>query len=114
VAALIVWGVSQAANAELLMQAAEGEEPTEITFAWVAGFALLAALLGWGVLALLERFTPHALKIWTIVAVVIFLASLSAPYTSDASSATQNWLALMHLAVAAVLIPGLYRTGRAD
>lgn len=73
----------------------------------VALTALLAALLGWALLHLLERHTTRARRIWTVTAGVIALLSLAGPPTSGASAAATTTLVAMHVAVAAVLIPTL-------
>ncbi|MGW6461820.1 DUF6069 family protein [Streptomyces sp. NPDC055078] len=70
--------------------------------------ALLAALAGWGLLAALERLrVRRARAVWTGVAVAVLAVSFL-PLTGDGmDGGTRAALALMHLAVAAVLIPGL-------
>ncbi|MFZ0168839.1 MAG: DUF6069 family protein [Candidatus Dormiibacterota bacterium] len=75
----------------------------------VVGASLTSSLLGWGLLALLERRTDRARMIWSRAAVVTLLASLSLPLSAGANISSKAALALMHLAVAAVLIPGLRR-----
>lgn len=75
----------------------------------VVGAGLTASLLGWGFLTLLERRTPRARTIWSRIAIVVLLVSLSLPLSAGANISTKAVLALMHLAVAAVLIPGLRR-----
>lgn len=74
--------------------------------------ALLAALLGWALLHLLERHTPRARRIWTVSAGVIALLSLAGPLTSGASAAATATLVAMHVVVAAVLIPTLPGSAR--
>lgn len=83
-----------------------GRAPAEITLPLVLVTALAASLAGWGLLALLERLTPRARTIWTAtaVALVVSFAPLLGPGTPTASRIV---LALMHLAVAAILIPAL-------
>jgi hypothetical protein len=66
--------------------------------------SLIASLLGWALLALLERRTDLARAIWTGVALVVVLLSLGAPLTGGITTAAAVTLTLMHLAVAAVLI----------
>ena len=62
-------------------------------------------------LAALERLTPHARLIWLVLALVGLAASLSMPLGgTGVSSGNRAVLVLMHVAVAAVLIPVLYRT----
>jgi hypothetical protein len=81
----------------------------------VADTSLVAALAGWGLLALLERFTARPRTIWTAIAVLVGLLSLAGPLSTLASTTAANALALalMHLAVAAVLIPILAGTSPA-
>lgn len=55
---VIVWVIGNAAGAELEVVQKAGEDPTKVTIGAVIGFALVAALLGWGFLALLEKFAP--------------------------------------------------------
>lgn len=71
---------------------------------------LVACLAGWGLLAILERRTDRAGRIWTIAATVAFVLSLT-PLVFGPDTATSTGIALgvMHLAVAAVLIPLLPR-----
>jgi hypothetical protein len=45
--------------------------PMEITIGAVIVASALASLLGWGLLALLERFTARAVTIWPVAAVLI-------------------------------------------
>ncbi|MFD7460498.1 MULTISPECIES: DUF6069 family protein [unclassified Streptomyces] len=86
----------------------DGEQTLDIGAVPVAAVALLASLSGWGLLAALERFgARHARAIWTGVAGVVLAASFL-PFIGDGmDGGTRISLALMHLAVAAVLIPGL-------
>jgi Family of unknown function (DUF6069) len=86
-----------------------------ITPALVAGTSLVAALAGWGLLALLERFSARPRTIWTAIAVLVALLSLAGPLSTIASTTVANGLslALMHLAVAAALIPSLAATASA-
>src|SRR5215218_7560286 len=89
-AALAVWLVTDPLlGVDLAAPTRPGsEELQSITPALFAGTSLVAALAGWGLLA------------------------LAGPLSTIASTTVANglWLALMHLAVAAVLIPGLAAT----
>jgi hypothetical protein len=79
----------------------------------VAGMALGAALLGWALLAVLERFTSRAGRVWTITAVAVLLLSFAMPFNSGEADPSAKWsLLVMHLAVGAVLIPLLSRSSR--
>lgn len=90
----------------------------------VAVASIVASLVGWGLIAVLERLTTHARGAWLILALVALAGSLVMPLSgTGVSVANRAVLVLMHLAVAAVLLPVLYRTsvprttdavGRAD
>ncbi len=47
---------------------------------------MIASLLGWLLLALLERSTPHARLIWTAIALVALAASLALPPLAAAAT----------------------------
>jgi Family of unknown function (DUF6069) len=108
-APVLVWVVARIAGADLSV-ALSGQPPMPITLPAVIITALLAALAGWALLAVLERFTGRARLLWTAVAALVLLVSLSGPLTVAASGGTKLTLVLMHLAVGVVLIPGLRAT----
>ena len=68
------------------------EELQSITPALVAGTSLVTALAGWGLLALLERFTARPRTIWTAIAVLVGLLSLAGPLSTIASTTVANGL----------------------
>lgn len=75
--------------------------------------ALLGGLLGWGVLAVLERFTARPRTLWLVVAPIGLLLSLGGPLSGDGVDPSDRLvLVAMHLAVAAVVVPLLLRTAR--
>ncbi|MEU9225605.1 DUF6069 family protein [Streptomyces massasporeus] len=87
---------------------ADGEKTLDIGAAPVAVVALFASLSGWGLLAALERFgARRAHAIWTAVAGAVLAVSFLPLLGDGMDGGTRASLALMHLAVAAVLIPGL-------
>jgi len=116
-AALAIWLVTDPLlGVDLAAPTRPGsQELMSITPALVAGTSLVAALAGWALLALLERYTARPRTIWTAIAVLVGLLSLAGPLSTIASTTAANGvsLALMHLAVAAVLIPGLAATAPA-
>ena len=115
-AALGVWLVTDPLlGIDLTGPTAPGSEQLQpITPAKVAGGSLIAALAGWALLALLERFTARARTIWTAIALLVALLSLAGPLSILASTeASVLALALMHVVVAAVLIPILAGTSPA-
>lgn len=106
-ASVLVWLVADPLLGHRL-RIVDGEQTLDIGAAPVAVVALLASLVGWGLLAVLERFGAwRARAIWTGVACAALAVSFL-PLTGDGmDGGTRVPLALMHLAVAAVLIPGL-------
>jgi hypothetical protein len=75
----------------------------------IAVFTLVFALLGWGALALLERHTRRARAIWTALAGAVLVLSLVPIAVEQATGDTKVLLVLIHVAVAAVLIPAFRR-----
>ncbi|MFF0446249.1 DUF6069 family protein [Streptomyces sp. NPDC004609] len=108
-APVLVWLVADPVLGRRL-RITDGEQTLDIGAVPVVLFALPAALAGWGLLAALERFgVRRARAVWTGVAVAVLALSFL-PLTGDGmDGGTRAALALMHLAVAAVLIPGLRR-----
>jgi hypothetical protein len=110
-AAVAIWAVAIAAGADLSVSFGPGQPIQKITVVNVVVAALVGSLAGWGLLALLSRFTAKARAIWTVTAIVAALLSLGGPLSTIASAGTKAWLVAMHLAVATVLIVVLRRTG---
>jgi Family of unknown function (DUF6069) len=106
VAAVLVWVVGEPLLGYDMVIKAEGQEPQDLGASAIIMFSLFFSLLGWALLALLERVTPRARLIWTVVALVVLAVSLFFPlFTIEASGGTKVVLTLAHVAVAAVLIP---------
>jgi hypothetical protein len=105
VAAVLVWVVGEPLLGNDMIIKAEGQEPQDLGASAMVMFSLFFSLLGWALLALLERVTSRARLIWTIVALVFLAVSFLPPLTIEASGVTKVVLALAHVAVAAVLIP---------
>ena len=86
-------------------------EPVDIGPLNVGLASALPSLLGWALLAGLERLTPRAHRIWLVAALVGLAASLATPLAgTGVGTANRMVLVLMHLAVPAVVISALYRT----
>lgn len=113
IAALAVWVIAVPILGEHLTIRFGAAAPETIGIGLVAGASLLGSLCGWGLLALLERRTSRARAIWTGVAAIVALVSLSLPLTAGTTTSAKIALALTHVAVAAVLIPALRRTSSA-
>lgn len=107
VAALVVWAVAVTTTEGPQILAAG--EPQDVGPVAVALTALLAALAGWGTLALFERRLRHARRHWTTLSVVVMLASLAGPISSGVDATGTTTLVLLHLVVGTVIIIGLRR-----
>jgi Family of unknown function (DUF6069) len=109
-AAVAIWVVATAAGADLTVSFGPGQPIQKVTVVNVVVAALVGSLAGWGLLALLRRFTAKARAVWTVTAIVAALLSLAGPLSAIASAGTKVSLVAMHLAVATVLIAVLRRT----
>jgi hypothetical protein len=79
----------------------------------VVGASLAASLLGWLLLAMLERRTPHARTLWTTITLVALAASLALPLAAATTTSAVAGLIVMHLTVGAAVIPAMARTAGA-
>jgi hypothetical protein len=79
----------------------------------VIGVTVAASLLGWLLLALLERRTPHARLLWTTIALAALAASLALPLAVATTTSAVAGLVVMHATVGAAVIPAMARTARA-
>ena len=107
-AALVGWAIlGPLAGIELVAQ--QGSR-IEVNAVYVFVTSAVAAFAGWGLLAILERRTRNARNVWTVVAVIICLTSLSGPLDGGIGIGAKLGLASLHLIVGAVVIIGLRRT----
>ena len=112
VAALLVFGVASIIT-DVRTPAMNGRASQDLNALFVILMSGVPALLGWGLLALLEKFTAKAVIVWRIIAAVVLLLSLAGPFTGT-SITTDNrlWLAAMHVTVGVVLIGLLPGAGK--
>lgn len=106
-AALAAWSVGALAGADYWLTDATGTARVDIPA--VVGTTVVVALLGWGLLALLERVASWGRTAWTVVAVGVLALSMVPIGLVEATASTRIGLTLAHLAVAAVLIPAFTR-----
>lgn len=109
-AALAVWAVADPLAGVDLRVAADGEVMS-IGAGMVAAAAAVAAGAGWALLEVLERVTARARPVWLSLALAVFAVSMPGPLDGVTTGAVVS-LAAMHVAVAAVLIPGLAAASR--
>jgi hypothetical protein len=79
----------------------------------VIGVTVAASLLGWLLLALLERRTAHARLLWTTIALAAVAASLALPLAVATTTSAVAGLIVMHVTVGAAVIPAMAHTARA-
>ncbi len=108
-AAVAVWAIEVPLLGIRLETQFGNAAPQGVGIAAVVVSSLAGSLAGWGLLALLERRFARARAIWTGIAIAVLLASFSLPLSAGTTTSTKVALAMMHLAVAAVLIPTLRR-----
>ena len=109
-AALAVWAIAvPVLGVHLLIRFGTGAAQT-VSPGLVVAASLMGSLLGWGLLVALERRTSRARSIWTAVAIVALLVSLSLPLSVAITPQAKVLLSAMHVAVAGVLIVTLRRT----
>jgi len=81
----------------------------EIGLGAIVFISAAATLLGWGLLAVLERFLRRARLVWTVIAVLVLLVTF-APLTGSMSGGGRSTLVGLHLAVGVPLIAAFYRS----
>jgi len=108
-AAVAIWAIEVPLLGIRLRTQYGNAAPQSVGIDSVVLSSLAASLVGWGLLAILERRFARARAIWTGIAIAVLLASLSVPLSAGTTTTAKVSLAMMHLAVAAVLIPTLRR-----
>jgi uncharacterized protein DUF6069 len=78
----------------------------------VIGVTAAATLLGWLLLALLERHTARARRLCTTIALVALAASLALPLAAATTTSAIAGLIAMHLTAGAAVIPAMAHTAR--
>jgi hypothetical protein len=110
-ATLVLWVIeSPLLGIDLMARPTPGAAATVVGPPAIVITTLVVGLVAWALLAILERFTSSARRIWTIVAVVALLVSLLGPVGGGVSTSAVIGLVCMHLAAAAVLITLLPRS----
>lgn len=114
VAAVVWWAVVEyAVGLDLKAPISGGAPQMDVGVVQVIVSSLFAGLAAWALLALLERFVGPARTMWTVIAVVMLLLSLGAPFSgTGVTTGNRLSLAAEHILVGAILIVGLYRTAR--
>lgn len=107
VVTLAVWLLGHLAGADYWITDSQGT--VRIDALVTTEVTVVLGLVGWGVLALLERLTRYGTTIWSVLAAVVVVASMIPIVLVEATTATRVALAAVHLAVGAVLVPAFVR-----
>lgn len=111
VANAVIWTVASGFGVDF--QLADSTGRAVVTLPVTIAFTLLFALLGWGTLALMERFVRRARTAWTALATAVLLLSFVPIFLEQATTGTKISLCLIHATVAAVIVPVMRRGARA-
>lgn len=107
VATALAWVVASLAGVELTASQ-PGMDAVPIGIVNVAASVLLFGGLGWLARAVLDRFAKRrAVLVWRIGAGAVFVLEWFPVILTDATWGTKAFLAVLHLIVAAILIPVL-------
>jgi hypothetical protein len=111
VGALLLWVVNDP-WADIDLAVRQGDATQHIGSAAVMVTALIAGLVAWGLLALLERTVRRPARTFRITALIVLVLSLAGPLGSGVGTSSRLVLLGMHLTVGTALIIGL--PGRRD
>jgi hypothetical protein len=113
-AAAIAWAVEAPLLGIRLTVRFGAMAPQTVVAGQVVGAALVAGLLGWLLLAALSRRAAGARTgtVWAGVALLVLAVSLALPLAAATTTSAAVGLVVLHLVVAAVVIPGLASTAR--
>lgn len=109
----LLWAAAQSLGVELRVDTRNGQPPQVVGLPIALGSTLVVSLLASAARKSLGRWTDRASTVWTRLAVTVLLVSLAPMAYVQASGSAKATLALMHLAVAAVLVP-LLASGSGD
>lgn len=105
-AAAAVWVAATAAGVDLVVGSGAGTR--EVGLVSVVVTAVVVAVAGAGLLRVLERRTPAARRVWTGIALAVWLVSFAGPAGARSLSAGLV-LVVLHVVVGGVVIVGLRR-----
>lgn len=111
-AAALVWLVGEPLLGNDLVVEQPGQAPLDLSLASFVIITLGASLMGWAVLALLEKITRYGRRIWTGLAVAVVLVSFLPFLSAQMTTGSAVVLGVVHLVVGAVLVPLLLRVPR--
>jgi hypothetical protein len=104
----VVYGIAQAANANLLVTGPGVETPAEVPLGNALGVTALGGLVGLGLAVLARRFAPKPRMTFLVVCLVLLVIDGISPFTASDAISTGVWLNAMHLAAAVPIVGSLY------
>ncbi|PZG02440.1 DUF6069 family protein [Micromonospora deserti] len=108
----LLYLVARAAGTDFTLTEPDAMRSHPLILPEIAIFSLVFALLGWGTLALLERYIRHARVVWSVLAGAVLLASFVPVFIEQATVDTRIMLCVLHVVVALALLPMLrHRVG---
>jgi hypothetical protein len=110
IATSVWWLVAQALNVSLRVNLHNGRPPQKFGLLFLLGFALGFSILGWFVLAVLDRRTRRSVAIWTAMGIGLLVASFVPIAIVGASSGTKVILSCIHLSVAIAQLTSMRRS----
>jgi Family of unknown function (DUF6069) len=111
-AAAIAWAIEAPLLGIRLTVRFGAMAPQTVVAGQVVGAAVVAGLLGWLLLAALDRRVARARTTWTAAALLVLAVSLAVPLAAATTTSAAVGLVVLHLVVGAVVIPGLASTAR--
>jgi Family of unknown function (DUF6069) len=103
----LVWLLGRLAHVDYIVDTPAGTREINLALTIVATVA--AGIVGWIVIALLERYTSNARAVWVALGLVVVVLSIVPVFRTTANPGTQLMLSALHCVAAAVLIPALPR-----
>jgi hypothetical protein len=111
-AAAIAWSIEVPLLGIKLTIRFGGMHPQTVAAGQVIGIALVAGLVGWFLLAGLDRRAPRPRAAWIAIALVVLAVSLALPLTAATTTSAAVGLIVLHLVVGAAVIPGMASTAQ--
>lgn len=90
----------------------DGATASDVPYVAVLASSVLPLFVGAGVLWLLGRFTTSALRVWTIIAIVLTVLSLTGPLFLPVDTGSKIALILMHIGAGTAAIVGQHWAAR--
>ena len=101
----LTWLFGRLAGVDYVAQTPLGTR--EVTLVLTVVATAVSGLIGWAVVAVLERYTTSTRTLWIALGLVVLVASVIPVIATTAAFATKVTLIALHCVAAAVLIPGL-------